>query len=91
MVTELTLGMMGESMMGNSRMGKNMVKEHTLGLMEESMLGNGRMEKQNGHGTVTSTYGKYVGEWKGNDFHGQGTTISTDGTKWVGEFRGIKP
>ena len=31
------------------------------------------------------------GEWKGNDFHGQGTMISTDGTKWVGDFRGNKP
>ena len=64
-----------------------MVKGHTLGLMEENMLGNGRMGKQNGHGTVTSPYWKYVGEWKGNDFHGQGTRISTNGTKWVGEFR----
>jgi len=68
-------------------MGYIMVKEHILGLMEESMLGNTRMGKQNGHGTVTSPYGKYVGEWKGNDFHDQGTMISTDGTKWVGEFR----
>ena len=50
------------------------------------MLGNGRMGKQNGHGTVTSPYGKYVGEWKGNDFHCQGTMISTDGTKLVGEL-----
>ena len=33
------------------------------------------MGKQNGHGTVTSKDGKYVGEWKGNDFHGQGTMI----------------
>jgi len=52
---------------------------------------NGRMGKQNGHGTVTSPYGKYVGEWKGNDFHDQGTMIPTDGTKWVGDFRGNKP
>jgi hypothetical protein len=71
----------------NLRTGNMMVKGHTLGLMEENMLGNGRMGKQNGHGTVTSPDGKYVGEWKGNDFHGQGTMISTDGTKWVGEFR----
>ena len=49
------------------------------------------MGKQNGHGTDTSPYWKYVGEWKGNDFHGQGTMISTDGTKWVGDFRGNKP
>jgi hypothetical protein len=45
------------------------------------------MGKQNGHGTVTSPDGNYVREWKGNDFLGQGTMISTDGTKWVGEFR----
>ena len=43
-------------------MGKEMVEEHTLGLMEENMLGNSRMGKQNGHGTVTSPDGKYVGE-----------------------------
>ena len=72
-------------------MGYQMVKEHTLGLMEENMLVNGRMGKQNGHGTVTPPYWKYVREWKGNDFHGQGTMISTDGTKWVGDFRGNKP
>ena len=64
-----------------------MVKGHTLGLMDGSILGNGRMGKQNGHGTVTSPDGKYVREWKGNDFHGQGTINSTDGTKCVGEFR----
>ena len=68
-------------------MGDIMVKEHILGLMEESMLGNSMMGEQNGHGTVTSPDGKYVRECKGNDFHGQGTMISTDGTKWVGEFR----
>ena len=78
-------------MKGILRMVNIMVKEHILGMMEENMLGNGRMGKQNGHGTVTSKDGKYVREWKGNDFHGQGTTISTDETKWVGEFRGIKP
>ena len=41
------------------------------------------MGRQNGHGTVTSKDGKYVEEWKGNDF--------TDGTKWVGDLRGNKP
>tara|TARA_B110000438_G_C15293841_1_gene428060 strand:- start:73 stop:495 length:423 start_codon:yes stop_codon:yes gene_type:complete len=40
---EHTLGLMETSMLGNSRMGKNMVKEHSLGLMETSMLGNSRM------------------------------------------------
>jgi len=74
----------------NLRMGNMMVKGHTLGLMEENMLGNGRMGKQNGHGTVTSKDGKYVGEWKGNDFHGQGTRISTNGTKYVGEWKNGK-
>ena len=49
------------------------------------------MGKQNGHGTVMSKDWKYVGEWKGIDFHGQGTMISTDGTKLVGDFRGNKP
>jgi len=34
---------MDESMKGNSRMGKDMVKEHTLFLMEKSMLGDGRI------------------------------------------------
>ena len=71
-------------------MGNMMVKGHTLGLMEENMLGNGKMGKQNGHGTVTSPYWKYVGEWKGNDFHGQGTRISTNGTKYVGEWKNGK-
>ena len=75
----------------NGKTMKKIVKEHTLGQMETSMQGNKRMGKQNGHGTVTSPYGKYVGEWKGNDFHDQGTMISTDGTKWVGDFRGNKP
>ena len=37
MVKELTLGLMEESMKGNSRMGNNMVKEHSLTLMERSM------------------------------------------------------
>ena len=59
----------------NLRLGNIMVKGHILEMMEENMLGNGRMGKQNGHGTVTSKDGKYVGEWKGNDFHGQGTMI----------------
>ena len=43
MVKEHILGMMEESLLGNSRMIKKMVKEHTLGMMEESMLGNTRM------------------------------------------------
>ena len=48
------------------------------------------MGKQNGHGTVTSPNLNYVGEWKGNDFHGQGTRISTNGTKYVGEWKNGK-
>ena len=45
------------------------------------------MGKQNGHGTVTSPYGKYVGEWKGNDFHGQETYTWSDGTNYEGEWK----
>ena len=71
-------------------MGNMMVKGHTLGLMEENMLGNGRMGKQNSHGTVTPPYGKYVGEWKGNDFHGQGTFTYSNGDKYVGEWKDWK-
>jgi len=37
MVKEHGLIMMEESMKGNSRMGKGLVKEHSLGLMETSM------------------------------------------------------
>jgi len=62
MVKEQKLGLMETCMKENLRMGKEMVKGHTLGLMEENMLGNSRMGKQNGHGTVTSPDGKYVGE-----------------------------
>jgi len=36
---------MEESMLGNTRMGKDMVKEHTLIMMGENMKGSGRMEK----------------------------------------------
>ncbi len=49
------------------------------------------MGKQNGHGTVTSKDGKYVGEWKGNDFHGQGTLTSHDGRIEVGVWRESQP
>ena len=50
MVKELEHYLMEESMLGNTRMGKEMVKEHSLSLiealslMEENMKGNGRME-----------------------------------------------
>ena len=37
MVKEHTLGLMEESMKGNSRMGKNMAKEHSITLMEVCM------------------------------------------------------
>ena len=37
MVKELTLQLMDQNMLENTRMGKNMVKEHSLLLMEESM------------------------------------------------------
>ena len=43
-------------------------------------------------GTYTSANGnKYVGEWKDDKFHGQGTETWPDGTKYVGEFRDGKP
>jgi len=37
MVKDHTLGLMGTSMKGNSRMGKGLVKEHSLYLMGQSM------------------------------------------------------
>ena len=40
---ENLLRLMGESMLGNLRMGKLMVKEYVFSLMEESMRENGRM------------------------------------------------
>ena len=43
MVKEHTLGLMEESMLGNTRMGKLVVKEQKLGLMETCMLGNTKM------------------------------------------------
>jgi len=33
---------------------------------------------------------KYVGEWKGNRRHGQGSVTYTDGSKYVGEWRNNK-
>ena len=30
---------------------------------------------------------KYSGEWKGGKPNGQGTEITTDGSKFVGEFK----
>ena len=48
------------------------------------------MGKQNGHGTVTSKDGKYVGEWKEGWRNGQGTLTSYDGSKYVGEFKNDK-
>ena len=43
MVKELEHYLMEESMLGNTRMGKDMVKEHTLITMGENMKGNGNM------------------------------------------------
>ena len=45
MVREHTLGLMGKSMLGNTRMGNQMVKEHKLSLMDGNMWEVGRMEK----------------------------------------------
>jgi hypothetical protein len=42
-------------------------------------------------GTDTWASGdKYVGEWKNNDFHGQGTFTFANGSKYVGEWRDNK-
>ena len=49
------------------------------------------MGKQNGHGTVTSPYGKYVGEFKDGKKHGQGTYTWSDGSKYVGEYKDGEP
>jgi len=46
MVKELSLGLMGKSMLGNGRKDDHMVKELKHYLMEESMLGNTRMGKE---------------------------------------------
>ena len=40
---------------------------------------------KNGQGTLTSSSGKYVGEWKDGYFHGQGTGTFPHGEKFVGE------
>ena len=43
-------------------------------------------------GTQTSANGnKYVGEFKGNKFHGQGTLTLADGSNYVGEFKNGRP
>ena len=41
-------------------------------------------------GTYTSDTGKYVGEYKDNKYHGQGTYTYADGAKYVGEFKDDK-
>jgi hypothetical protein len=41
-------------------------------------------------GTETWENGEYVGEWKNNDKHGQGTYTYADGDKYVGEYRDDK-
>ena len=39
-------------------------------------------------GTITFANGnKYVGEFKGGKYYGQGTYTFTDGEKYVGEFK----
>ena len=45
------------------------------------------MGKQNGHGTVTSKDGKYVGEWRDGLKNGQGTLTYHDGEKYLGEHK----
>ena len=41
-------------------------------------------------GTFSADGDKYVGEWKDNKQHGQGTFTFADGDKYVGEFRDDK-
>ena len=41
-------------------------------------------------GTETFDNGNYVGEWKDNKMHGQGTYTYTNGEKYVGEFKDYK-
>jgi len=61
MVMGHILSQMERSMLGNSRMGKNMVKEHELSLMEESMWGNTRMIKDGTEQNTTKTETSYTG------------------------------
>ena len=46
------------------------------------------------HGQGTYTWGgsiqKYVGQWKDNNFHGQGTLISDNGDNYVGQWKDDK-
>ena len=44
-------------------------------------------EKKNGQGTFTYNDGKYVGEWKDGEQHGQGTRTFSDGSEFVGEWK----
>ena len=38
-------------------------------------------------GTYTENIGTYVGEWKDDKYHGQGTYTVANGDKYVGEFK----
>ena len=41
-------------------------------------------------GTLTTPHGQYVGEWKDNKKHGQGTYTWANGRKYVGEWKDNK-
>jgi len=41
-------------------------------------------------GTRTYSDGEYVGEWKDNKAHGQGTVATANGDKYIGEFKDNK-
>lgn len=43
--------------------------------------------RHNCFGTITGSGNKYVGEWKDDDWHGQGTLTFANGDKYVGEFK----
>ncbi len=44
----------------------------------------------NGQGTHTYTFGRYVGEFKDGEHHGQGTFTYANGDKYVGEWKDSK-
>ena len=50
-----------------------------------------REEYGNGQGTFIYPNGRYSGEWKGGEYHGQGTLSFDDGVEYVGIFKESKP
>ena len=52
-------------------------------------VGESKNGEPNGQGTMNLPDGttKYIGEWKNGKPNWQGTEITTDGSKFVGEFK----